>query len=464
MIIIRNKPPSPEFLCYMQDFISKYNVPGPRYTSYPTVPHWHTEDHTESRWKQAVSDGFWRNGKEISLYIHLPFCESLCTYCGCTTRITQNHKIESKYITYLLKEWKLYLATFGGQPIIREIHLGGGTPTFFSAENLKTLIDGLTYEATLSDDFVFGFEGHPNNTTEEHLKTLAALGFTRMSLGIQDFDPEVQKIINRKQSFSQVKEVTALARTYGFTSVNYDLIYGLPKQTISGIAQTIAQTIALKPDRIAFYGYAHVPWVKAAQKSYEQYLPSPAQRQNMYATGKKALMAHGYHDIGMDHFALPTDSLYEAFATGKLHRNFMGYTTQDTNLLIGLGMSSISDSWTAFSQNEKLLSRYYERLDRNELPISRGHQLTTEDLIIRRHILNLMCNFETTWEVSELLEIGFGFNTNLLATLVTDGFIQWTDTGIKINDAGKPFIRNICMALDARLWRSSQQASFSQTL
>ncbi|MEQ9052637.1 MAG: coproporphyrinogen III oxidase, partial [Marinoscillum sp.] len=148
----------------MEDFISKYNVPGPRYTSYPTVPYWHTEDHTTSRWKQAVSDGFWRNGKEISLYIHLPFCESLCTYCGCTTRITKNHKVESKYISYLLKEWELYLATFEGQPTIREIHLGGGTPTFFSAENLKTLIDGLTRDALLSDDFIFGFEGHPNNT------------------------------------------------------------------------------------------------------------------------------------------------------------------------------------------------------------------------------------------------------------------------------------------------------------
>lgn len=452
------------FLWPMEQLIHKYNVPGPRYTSYPTVPYWDPSNHTEATWKQAVKDGFWRSGKEISLYIHLPFCESLCTYCGCTTRITKNHGVEEKYIGYLLKEWAIYLRTFSAKPVIKEIHLGGGTPTFFSPENLKRLLSGILSNAKLAQDYEFGFEGHPGNTTEAHLKTLADLGFSRISLGIQDFDPEVQRIINRKQSFEQVQEVTRLARQYGFKSINFDLIYGLPKQTLDSIRQTIDQTIDLHPSRIAFYGYAHVPWVKTAQKSFEQYLPQPEERAAMYELGKQMLTSHDYHDIGMDHFAVAGDRLYQAFKNKQLHRNFMGYTTQDTDLLIGLGMSSISDSWTAFSQNEKNLEKYYARLDNNQLPIERGHQLTHEDLVIRRHILNLMCRFETSWSPMEILEIGLGFNTDLLTSLHNDQMITWDEYGIQILDRGKPFIRNICMALDTRLWQSRALARFSQTI
>ncbi|HCX21691.1 MAG: oxygen-independent coproporphyrinogen III oxidase [Flammeovirgaceae bacterium] len=448
----------------MENLIKKYNVPGPRYTSYPTVPFWEIERHTEANWKQSVKDGFWRSGKEISLYIHLPFCESLCTYCGCTTRITKNHSVETKYIQYLLKEWTIYLNTFGARPIVKEIHLGGGTPTFFSAENLELLIGGILENVVLADNYEFGFEGHPGNTTEAHLKTLSRLGFRRISLGIQDFDPEVQKTINRKQTFEQVQHVTELARKYGFKSVNFDLIYGLPKQTTRSVAKTIEQTIQLNPSRIAFYGYAHVPWIKAAQKSFEQYLPLPEERAAMYQLGKRMLTAAGYRDIGMDHFAQDQDKLFQAFDQGQLHRNFMGYTTQDTDLLIGLGMSSISDSWTAFSQNEKLLNNYYSRLDKGELPITKGHQLTVEDLKIRKHILNLMCKFETKWTAEELLEIGIGFNVELLNHLKDDGLIAWDEHGVQILDTGRPFIRNICMALDSRLWNAQKFSRFSQTV
>ena len=449
---------------FMENLIKKYNVPGPRYTSYPTVPFWETESHEEKNWKQSIKDGFWRSGKEVSLYLHLPFCESLCTYCGCTTRITKNHGVESKYINYLLKEWQIYCDTFSAKPILKEIHLGGGTPTFFSAKNLNRLITGLLKNASLAENYEFGFEGHPGNTTEEHLKTLSELGFKRISLGIQDFNPEVQKVINRKQTFEQVDAVTRLARQYGFTSINFDLIYGLPKQTAKSISETIQQTISLNPSRIAFYGYAHVPWVKAAQKSFEEYLPKPEERAAMYQLGKRLLTASGYRDIGMDHFALNHDKLYQAYDQGQLHRNFMGYTTQDTDLLIGLGMSSISDSWTAFSQNEKLLTKYYERLDNNELPITKGHQLTVEDLKIRKHILNLMCRFETKWSATELLDIGIGFNVELLNNLQLDGLIEWDEHGVRILESGKPFIRNICMALDSRLWNAQKFSRFSQTV
>ncbi|MEQ8473224.1 MAG: oxygen-independent coproporphyrinogen III oxidase [Marinoscillum sp.] len=448
----------------MENLIRKYNVPGPRYTSYPTVPFWESDEHTQPQWIQSIKDGFWRSGKEISIYIHLPFCESLCTYCGCTTRITKNHEVEPRYISYLLKEWRMYLATFGSQPIIKEIHLGGGTPTFFSPKNLKKLVDGLLDGATLAENFEFGFEGHPNNTTEEHLKTLSGLGFKRISLGIQDFDPEVQKTINRVQNYAQVQKVTDLARKHGFTSINFDLIYGLPKQNEVTLADTIEKTIALQPSRIAFYGYAHVPWVKAAQTSFEQFLPNPEERSSLYRLGKRMFGAAGYNDIGMDHFATSTDRLYEAYDRGMLHRNFMGYTTQDTDLLIGLGMSSISDSWTAFSQNQKMISKYYEKLDQNEFPIMKGHQLTHEDLRIRRHILNLMCRFETSWSSSELLEIGIGFNVDLLNELEMDGLITWSEEKITVTPTGRPFIRNICMALDTRLWNHQKITRFSQTV
>jgi len=448
----------------MEKLIRKYNVPGPRYTSYPTVPHWDDTKHNQTAWTNSVINCFQQGGGEVSLYIHLPFCESLCTYCGCTTRITKNHSVEEKYITYLLKEWNIYKALLPAEPIIKEIHLGGGTPTFFAPANLQRLIHGILEDSQLGHDYEFGFEGHPGNTSVEHLSALASLGFSRVSFGIQDFDPEVQETINRHQTFEQVLEVTQLARQYGFKSINYDLIYGLPKQTVHTITDTINKTIMLNPSRIAFYGYAHVPWIKKAQKSFEEHLPNADERLKMYQVGKYLLTNNGYHDIGMDHFAQPTDRLYQAFENGTLHRSFMGYTTQDSDLLIGLGMSSISDSWTAFNQNEKVLAKYYERLDANELPIIKGHQLSEQDLTIRKHILNLMCRFETSWETQEFIQLGDEYNVTLLNELEADGLISWHSHGIKVLDKGKPFVRNVCMALDPHLWKNEKISAFSQTV
>lgn len=448
----------------MEKLISKYNVPGPRYTSYPTVPHWDDSTHNAENWKRSVIDCFWKGGNEVSLYIHLPFCESLCTYCGCTTRITKNHAVEEQYINYLLKEWNLYKAMLPAAPIINEIHLGGGTPTFFNPENLTKLIRGITNGALLGSNYEFGFEGHPGNTTEDHLIALADLGFTRISLGIQDFDPEVQQTIHRKQTFEQVKLVTEQARKHGFRSINFDLIYGLPKQSTQTITDTIEKTIVLSPTRIAFYGYAHVPWIKKAQKSFEEHLPTASNKQAMYQTGKRQLTAAGYFDIGMDHFALASDKLYRAFEDGSLHRSFMGYTTQASDLLIGLGMSAISDSWTAFNQNEKVLKKYYDRLDKDELPLTKGHQLSKIDLTIRRHILNLMCKFQTKWTSDEYLFLGEHYNHDLLNELMEDGLIEWDFSGITVLEKGKPFIRNVCMALDTHLWENDKIIAFSQTV
>src|SRR5690606_2246986 len=369
--------------------IQKYNVAGPRYTSYPTVPYWNSDLFSVDDYITTLQDSFLSSNKSegISLYIHLPFCESLCTFCGCNKRITKRHEVESPYITAVLKEWNLYTTLLAERPFIREIHLGGGTPTFFSPENLKMLIDGIFLKAERAEDFDFSFEGHPNNTKNEHLQVWYDLGFKRVSYGVQDYNLDVQVAINRFQPYVNVKNATESARRIGYTSVGHDIIFGLPFQTVDHIKNTIAKTKELMPDRIAFYSYAHVPWIKRnGQRGFKDSdLPSADVKREMYEIGKELLAEAGYIEIGMDHFALRTDSLYRAVEEKKLHRNFMGYTTSKTKVMIGLGVSAISDSWTGFAQNEKKIEDYYDRLDLNELPLYRGHLLTTEDERMRQH-------------------------------------------------------------------------------
>ncbi|HRD40356.1 MAG TPA: radical SAM protein, partial [Bacteroidia bacterium] len=271
------------------NLISKYNIPVPRYTSYPTVPFWDKSPSLEE-WKDLVKDCFnSTNSKDgISLYIHLPFCESLCTYCACNTRITVNHKVEEPYINTVLKEWDLYLELFNEKPLIREIHLGGGTPTFFTAENLKKLIQGILDKSNVALNAEFSFEAHPANTTIGHLITLYQLGFKRISFGIQDFDDKVQDAINRYQSFEEVKAIVDQCRAVGYTSVNFDLVYGLPFQTYASMQDTVEKVIALKPDRIAFYSYAHVPWIKPGQRKFtEKDLPVDDDKRKLYELGKE---------------------------------------------------------------------------------------------------------------------------------------------------------------------------------
>ncbi len=448
------------------DLIEKYNQPGPRYTSYPTVPHWQEAQMPQTSWMKHVQHGYWQSHREISLYIHLPFCESLCTYCGCNTRITKNHGVELVYISALLKEWKIYLNSFPVKPILKELHLGGGTPTFFSAENLEFLISNIQADCIIPDKKNYSFEGHPNNTTRDHLLSLYRLGFNRVSFGIQDFDPNVQQLINRIQLEVNVAAITYQAREIGYESINFDLIYGLPGQTLQTLENTLDKTIAFNPSRIAFYSYAHVPWLKPAQKSYEDSLPSPKEKMALYQFGKRALVEAGYFDIGMDHFALADDDLKMSADHGSLHRNFMGYTTQDTKLTLGLGVSAVSDTWTAFSQNVKDLNAYYKSIAENKLPISKGHMLNSEDLSIRKHILNLMCRYQTEWKQEEFETLGFSFNIDLLENMQLDGLILFDQNGITITDKGRPFVRNVCMAIDARLnqKQGSRGSIFSKTI
>ena len=449
--------------------IQKYNVPGPRYTSYPTVPYWNEAHFTYETWIETFKKSFIESNSNegISLYIHLPFCESMCTFCGCNKRITKNHEVEHPYLEAIIKEWSLYCKLLDEKPSIKEIHLGGGTPTFFSPKNLEDLMNGIFNYATKAPNYEFSFEGHPNNTSHAHLQKLYELGFRRVSFGVQDYSNKVQKAINREQPFHNVAKVTYWAREIGYTSVGHDLIFGLPFQTVDDVIDTIEKTKSLQPDRLAFYSYAHVPWIKGnGQRGFkDEDIPQDQEKRQLYQVGKELLLKNGYHEIGMDHFALETDSLYTAFKNGGLHRNFMGYSASKTKLMIGLGVSSISDSWYSFAQNEKSLEDYYQLLEWDKLPIYRGHLLTTEDLIIRKHILNLMCQFTTSWKQSsdyfhEIPEI-----LMQLKEMEEDGLVVLNKEGIQVTEAGKPYVRNICMAFDVLLKRKAPETKlFSMTI
>ena len=442
----------------MVSLFQKYNVPGPRYTSYPTVPYWEDSSFSYEKWLDSVRTSFVESNttQGISLYIHLPFCESLCTFCGCHKHITKRHEMEDPYIQNVLKEWRLYLAVLPSRPRIKEIHLGGGTPTFFSPENLQYLIDQIFEGADRAEGFQFSFEGHPNNTTREHLERLYDLGFTRVSYGVQDYSPEVQKAIHRIQPFANVERVTLQAREIGYSSISHDLVFGLPFQKEEDMRYTIDCTNRLRPDRISFYSYAHVPWVKGTgQRGFDENdLPTPDKKRHLYEIGKQQLLDNGYIEIGMDHFALPSDEMYESFVRGTLHRNFMGYTASKTQLMIGLGISAISDSWYGFAQNVKTIKEYEEVLSQDRIPVYRGHILSEEDLILRRHILNLMCQFHTSWEMPRLQFAEAEEVTLRLSEMERDGLIHILPQGIEVTDVGKPFVRNICMAFDLRLQRN----------
>ncbi|MBJ7881184.1 oxygen-independent coproporphyrinogen III oxidase [Gelidibacter salicanalis] len=452
-----------------RSLIDKYNVAGPRYTSYPTVPYWDTSTFSMKKWKDSLLKTFEESNEEegISLYLHLPFCESLCTFCGCHKRITKQHSVEIPYINALIKEWDLYCDILPSKPKIKELHLGGGTPTFFSPENLNLLINSLLRSATLADTYEFSFEGHPNNTTKEHLQTFYDLGFRRVSYGVQDYNEVVQKAIHRIQPFENVKRVTEQARAIGYTSVSHDIIFGLPFQTEDHVRETIAKTKSLKPDRIAFYSYAHVPWIKGnGQRGFdESNLPSGKSKRQQYELGKTLLSEAGYHEIGMDHFALASDSLYQSMTNKTLHRNFMGYTASKTKAMIGLGVSSISDSWYGFAQNVKNIEEYYSLIKEGIIPVVKGHILSTEDLIIRQHILNLMCQFETSWSDSQLYFKELPEVLKGLEEMESDGLLISNGTTLTVTEKGKPFVRNICMAFDLLLRRKQPQTRlFSMTV
>lgn len=446
------------------DLFKKYDVPVPRYTSYPTVPYW-TDNPTTTQWISELKKALHPKSSTWSMYLHIPFCETLCTFCGCNTVITKDHTREEGYISVLHKEWYSYLTHVPEfkERSLKQIHLGGGTPTFLNPQNLKKMMEPIL--AVVNKDpnnFEASVEVDPRRTNSSQLKALREIGFTRVSMGVQDFDAEVQRLVNRIQPIEITAKLTKDAREMGYDSVNYDLIYGLPKQDLEKIKKTVELTIELRPDRIALYSFALVPWIKPAQRLFkDEDLPKSGEKRALYELSRELLLKAGYKEIGMDHFALPTDSLFKSGEKGELHRNFMGYTDSRTDVLLGLGVSAISEAPGCFHQNEKVLTVYERRCSEGEIPTFRGHLLSEEDKKNREQILKLM----TSFEIEIVDENQFQNVKSFLSELIEDGLVKLENKKIKITDKGRPFLRNACMAFDMRL-RNKQPDSkvFSQAL
>lgn len=447
-----------------EEIINKYNISSPRYTSYPTILDWNRMEFSAAEFAPIFVKAEQNKHHSTSVYVHLPFCESLCTFCGCHKHITKQHSVEAPYIDAVIKEWQMYEKLNGESIQVDEIHLGGGTPTFFAAAQLKRLIEAI--KVKVGPDPLFSFEGHPNHTSDEQLQTLYDLGFRRVSFGVQSYSPIVQKAINRIQPFETVEKVTIASRKAGFTSISHDLVFGLPMQTMEDMMDTIAKTIQLKPDAISLYSYAHVPWVKGTgQRGFsEEDLPSGDEKKALYDKSKDQLLAHGYVEIGMDHFALPSDILAIALRGGALNRTFMGYTTNTTDRMIGLGASAISEYGFGYAQNVKSTRGYHGMIDAGELPIAKGHVHSETDATLKEHVTQLMCQFKTTFADDEWMKNHVSTFKETLDEFQKDGIIEWNENEIIVTEDGKPFSRNVCMTLDPYANKIPTQGRFSKSV
>lgn len=433
----------------LADLLEKYDVPVPRYTSYPTVPQWRDTPSTDD-WVRSLERAAARPSAALSVYVHLPFCESLCSFCGCNNVITRDHGREAPYVDTVLTELRTYLArvpALSAQPF-QQLHLGGGTPTFLSAASLGRLVRGI-YELLPRDaaHFEASIEVDPRVTNEEQLAVLRDLDFRRISLGVQDIDAEVQHLVNRVQPLEMTERLCAAARRLKYESVNFDLIYGLPGQTLETIAELAAQVVRLNPDRLAVYSFARVPWIKPAQRRFkDDQIPAGAEKRALYEAIREPLVAAGYVEIGLDHFARPTDALAIAADSGRLHRNFMGYTEVRTTTLVGLGVSAISETPDCYHQNEKVLTTYERRVLAGEIPTLRGHMLSADDQRRRETIGALMTQFRVPVEGDGVVVDG-----KTVETFVADGIVEVANGVLTVPERGRPFLRNIATAFDAHI-------------
>jgi oxygen-independent coproporphyrinogen III oxidase len=445
------------------NLFNKYDVPAPRYTSYPTVPYW-SENPTNQQWMDFVQKNMNQPSTAWAMYVHIPYCETLCTFCGCNTSITKNHEREEPYVHLIFKEWDAYKKNIKGftERPLRQLHLGGGTPTFLSAKNLDLLVGKLLADVTIDPQHFEGaIEVDPRRTKLDQLEVLRKHKFNRISLGVQDFDSEVQRLVNRVQPFEMTESITKGARDLGYESVNFDLIYGLPTQNLDKIRRMIDLTVQLRPDRIALYSLAVVPWIKPAQKLFkDEDLPQGEEKRKLYEVSRELLLQAGYKEIGMDHFALPTDSLYKSSQSGELHRNFMGYADIRTDVLLGLGVSAISETPECFHQNEKALPVYESIVSQEKVPTLRGHVLSDEDREQREQILLFMTRGEVALRSEQVDSV-----KSFLKEMIQDGLVEVTSSHMKMTDKGTPFLRNACMALDQRFRTKSPTAQvFSKAL
>jgi oxygen-independent coproporphyrinogen-3 oxidase len=450
-------------------FLNKYNRPGPRYTSYPTAPVWREDfgpGDLEDVFRSADADH-----TPVSLYQHLPFCESLCLFCACNVVIQKSKAVASPYIETLKREID-HLARFVSRqrPVV-QFHWGGGTPTYLSPAQLDELFACTRERFTFSPEAEIGIEVDPRVTTREHLETLRRLGFNRLSMGIQDFQLEVQKAVHRIQPFEMTRDLIADARRLGFESINVDLIYGLPYQTAASFAETIDQVLTLEPDRVAMFSYAHVPWLKKQQGSFATHLPEGMEKFRIFRIGLERFLGGGYSYIGMDHFARPADELALAQQDRTLHRNFQGYTTKAGAALYGMGVSAISGIGGAYAQNDRDVAGYQSAVERRGIATMRGYRLTRDDEIRRAVISRLLCH--TVIVKAEIeAEFGIEFDTYFaselerLAEIVADGLATASPAQIRVTNLGRIFIRNVAMVFDAYLHNQAPEARplFSKTL
>ncbi len=449
--------------------ILKYDTPGPRYTSYPTAPEWSGEV-TPQIYHLKLKE-FGQSPKTLSLYVHIPFCESLCTFCGCTVAIRkQDEKYGNEYLEFLFREMELVCDSIGTKKRIRQLHWGGGTPTFLSETQIERLFKKIAESFEVDFNGEIAIEVDPRTIDKVKLQKLRALGFNRVSMGVQDFDPDVQRAVNRIQPFELVEDCARWCRELEFHSMNFDLIYGLPHQTKTSFQQTVEKVIELRPDRIALYSFAYVPWLKKHQnKLSEESLPGKDEKLEIFLQSREQLLKNGYQAIAMDHFALTTDEMSKAFNAGVLYRNFMGYTVKPADEYIGVGVSAIGFLENTYVQNHKTLPAYYENLRRNELPIERGKILGHDDQIRQWVINHLMCQFEIDKrEFQERFQLEFDQyftdEQEHLLRCVEDGLIFLSSEKIKATDLGKIFVRNVCMGFDWYLRQPSAHRRFSRTV
>ena len=453
------------------DLLRQMDLSGPRYTSYPTADRF-VEAFGESDYVQALQQR--RSGparaSALSLYVHIPFCESLCYYCACNKIVTRHHERAQPYLRYLNRELDLHLAQLGGGQTLSQLHLGGGTPTFLSDEELGHLLGMIRRSFNLVPGGEYSIEVDPRTVTAQRLAVLAELGFNRLSFGVQDFDPAVQRAVHRLQPAEQVFDLVAQARQLGFESVNIDLIYGLPLQSPESFDRTLAQITALRPDRVALYAYAHLPdRFKPQRRIQAVQLPAPAARMAMLSRSLEAFDKAGYDYVGMDHFALPSDALAVARRQGRLHRNFQGYSTQPDTDLIALGVSSIGRMGATYSQNAKTLEEYCDLLDQGRLPVVRGLALSRDDLIRRSVIMALMCQGELQFESIELaflidFQSYFAAELQALSALQAQGLVQVGGSAITVTGQGWFFVRAVAMVFDRYLQTDRNRARFSKII
>jgi oxygen-independent coproporphyrinogen-3 oxidase len=450
--------------------LKKYDVSGPRYTSYPTADRF-VEAFTQEAYMLALEQ---RRAiaatQPLSIYVHIPFCESLCFFCACNKIVTKHHDRSAEYLRYLNREIDLHVEHLGAGQTISQLHLGGGSPTFFSDEELAELMSMLKRNFVFSPSGEYSIEVDPRTVNAQRLKHLAELGFNRLSFGVQDFDPEVQKAVHRIQPAEQVFSLVEAARRYHFESVNVDLIYGLPMQTPESFKRTLAQVVELRPNRIALYGYAHLPERFKPQRRISEYeLPAAADKISMLGSALKAFIDAGYVYVGMDHFALPDDDLAIAKRQGRLHRNFQGYSTQPDCDLISLGVSAIGRVGGTYSQNAKTIEEYYDHLNHGRFPVVRGLALSRDDIVRRAVIMAIMCQGALQYESIELAYMldfkkYFADEMAALKALEKTDMLVLEDDGLQVTDTGWFFVRAVAMVFDKHLQTDRNRARFSKIL